>query len=276
MQPPVVAERSGAVFADLLHMLGGYELHVRDAEHRAALLRDCRFYNFRGLEQRLIPCATGFDSLRGVREIVVRLQDLRQSGVGVAGPAGEQRVTYARPFVEERAAQLIVDVDEESMRVELRWGWGVPFGRTYERLTSLFAVVAGALKLPEGTLLAPMMWKTNDPLGFRHDRVRVEVTDEAHVVLDGEEYVVEKGDGELERGDGHEVSAKKRKRDGGRAGLGEWVIKRGQWRLKLRALAERDRTQGMEGQLMEIVMQAVKLEAVSGSRGRNMLRGFLE
>ena len=65
---------------------------------------------------------------------------------------------------------------------------------------------------------------------------------------------------------------RKRRRRGSLDEFGEWVVRRGQWRLRVQPRPEH---MDNEGQRMEIVMHAVKLDAVSGQRGRNALRGFL-
>ena len=58
---------------------------------------------------------------------------------------------------------------------------------------------------------------------------------------------------------------------GGGSGLGrEWIIKRGQWRVRVQRTSNNDGKGGME-----VVLCAVKLEAFSGELGRNMGRGFL-
>lgn len=54
-----------------------------------------------------------------------------------------------------------------------------------------------------------------------------------------------------------------------------WTIHRGQWRLRVQP---RSPSSGAEedGSSMEIVMEAVKIEATSGEKARNAQRGFLE
>jgi hypothetical protein len=106
--PPSVPGRSSDTFAELLLLLRGYPVHIRNEAHRATLLRDCRYFNFKGLEQRLVPHSLGFNQVRGRDEIVLRLEDLLKSGVSVAADptvadplAGW--VSYARPYVDGRA-----------------------------------------------------------------------------------------------------------------------------------------------------------------------------
>jgi len=57
---------------------------------------------------------------------------------------------------------------------------------------------------------------------------------------------------------------------GGGQGGGEWIIKRGQWRVRVQRTSNSDGKGGME-----VVLCAVKLEAFSGELGRNMGRSFL-
>ncbi|KAF2816096.1 uncharacterized protein BDZ99DRAFT_433035 [Mytilinidion resinicola] len=79
--PPAVPSRNGDIFAEVLKLLQGYQVHIRDESHRAELLRDARYFHLKGLEQRLIPCEISFNLARGTSEILIRLEDIRQSGV---------------------------------------------------------------------------------------------------------------------------------------------------------------------------------------------------
>lgn len=126
--PPSVPGRSADTFAELLHLLRGYPVHIRDEEHRASLLRDCRYFNFKGLEQRLIAHSISFNQSRHREEIALRLEDILKSGISVlpdplplagqpgADPAGGW-INYARPFVDEKAAELVLEIGGENMRL---------------------------------------------------------------------------------------------------------------------------------------------------------------
>ena len=63
---------------------------------------------------------------------------------------------------------------------------------------------------------------------------------------------------------------KKRKRRGSLDDFGEWIVRKGQWRLRVQANPH-DAVRGG----MEIVFIAVKLDAYSGEKSRNSRRGFL-
>ncbi|KAJ4360122.1 uncharacterized protein N0V89_000682 [Didymosphaeria variabile] len=81
ISPPSVPNRSGETFGELVKMLQGYPVEIRNDAHRSQLLRDARYFHLRGLEQRLIPCEISYNAQRGQSEILIRLEDLRQSGV---------------------------------------------------------------------------------------------------------------------------------------------------------------------------------------------------
>ena len=150
----------------------------------------------------------------------------------------------------------------------------------------------------------------NTPLS--EDRVKVRIAGDAHVLLDGEEhnpdpvnnehyeYLIGGSESAIDNGaasapmSAGSASAwpmvdqagclhpsrpsstnpppRKRKRRGSLDEFGEWIIKKGQWRLRVQPRPE---SPGQKEQRMEIVLHAVKLDAVSGQRGRNAARGFL-
>ncbi|KAF2657609.1 hypothetical protein K491DRAFT_318239 [Lophiostoma macrostomum CBS 122681] len=81
ISPPAVPNRSGETFAELVKLLQGYNVDIRNEAHRAELLRDARYFHLKGLEQRLIPCDISYNLKRNQTEILIRLEDIRQSGV---------------------------------------------------------------------------------------------------------------------------------------------------------------------------------------------------
>jgi hypothetical protein len=87
ISPPSVPNRSGETFGELVKLLQGYNIHIRDEVHRSQLLRDARYFHLKGLEQKLIPCDISYNLKRGQSEILVRLVDIRQSGVSFSPDA---------------------------------------------------------------------------------------------------------------------------------------------------------------------------------------------
>lgn len=173
------------------------------------------------------------------------------------------------------------------------------------RISRLFEVISTKLNLPTSQPLGLFMkhgGATSQPASpgntpISDDWVRCVVGEEAYVRLDGKEYRGHLNGGlNPERTDGNagsnagsdagiedtfnEPSRKRRRVDGGvpgsAAGFGfsnpasddTWVIKTGQWRLKIQSSAH------LKGGV-ECLLIAVNLDAVSGEYGRNAVRGFL-
>lgn len=233
--PPAVPNRSGAVFADLLRLLQGYDVKIRDESHRAELLRDARYFHLRGIEQRLIPCTISRNLLRNSHEILIKLEDIRQSGVtftpdpdspGVfkdnvgtsktATPLSPQEVgqnvpsgfiSYQRPFVDEASSELVLELSStEDMKVDVAAMRATFWGQTKARISSLFQLVANKLNLPAMMPLGLMMMQSGGGMaaqpvspansGVSGEKVRVRILRDAWVEVDG--AVVEWGcDGDL-------------------------------------------------------------------------------
>jgi hypothetical protein len=81
ISPPSAPSRNGETFAELIRVLQGYTPEIRNEEHRSQLLRDARYFHLKGLEQKLIPCQISYNLKRQQSEILIRLEDIRQSGV---------------------------------------------------------------------------------------------------------------------------------------------------------------------------------------------------
>ncbi|EEA26520.1 hypothetical protein EYB25_003758 [Talaromyces marneffei] len=298
--PPSVPNRSAEVFAQLIHILRGYPVDIKSESHRAELLRDCRYLHLRGVEQKLIPHEISYNPERDCSEIVIRLEDIRQSGVQfvadgslVDGSTSSGWVYYARPFVDDKPCELIVEIggqgtviDLESMRAEFR-------GLTKARVSSLVQVIANKLNLPNKAPLGLMMMMAGggsrnttaspgrSPLS--EDRPKVHLGSDADITIDGECYYVKPGGStgfNLEKCSSattpsNGISAgppvkRKREEENGPSGSppqGRWMVHNGQWRLRVQP-------DGFSSRL-EIIFTAVKLEVFTNQRARNRKRGFL-
>lgn len=181
--PPAIPTRSAEVFAQLLHALKGYEVKVKDEEHRKDLLRDCRYFNFRGLEQRLVACNVGWDALRGREEITLRWEDVKVSAVsfvvettppdaGADANASHGVVHYTRPFVDETPRELIVEIGGEGMVLDQRTGRSRFTGPAGGRILSLLRTVSDRVNGVANVC-------RDDEFRFLVDHAT------AHVVLDG-------------------------------------------------------------------------------------------
>ena len=359
VKPPSVPGRSAKVFADILHLLRGYPLTIRDENHRSELLRDCRYFNLKGLEQRIILHNISYNASRGNSEIVIRLEDIRQSGISFVEevtPSSSSPLSgwvhYARPLVDDTSHELIVEIDDEAARIDFRSMRIDFYHQTKARIAKLFEVIANKMNLPvtaplglmmaTGGVAAQEISPGNTPLS--EDRVKIRLGQDAHIILDGEDYVSDAGSAELRAQHNDELDStpmpmidrnpllsaptsatttsapfiwpttttttnlapsyrprtsspdsaapppsRKRRRRGSLDEFGEWMVKKGQWRLRVRPRSDAPRSvdfdtnngngngngNGGINDKMEIVMCAVKIEAFSGQKGRNTLRGFL-
>lgn len=360
VKPPTVPNRSARVFAEILHLLRGYPLSIRDENHRAELLRDCKYFNLKGLEQKLIVHSISYNAATSTSEIIIRLEDVRQSGVSyVASPSAADPsstagwVHYARPYVDEEAYELILEIGDEACRLDLRYMRAEFYGLMKARISKLFQVIANKMGMPVNAPLGLLMAEggaasgeaSPGSTGLSEDKVKVRIGTDAFIILDGDEYILDNHgfeayevDEEMQEspvvetgriptsapssaasslstpvlGFAHSASRqgqgtglgihpprpagtpstvqqpRKRKRESS-DDFGEWIIRRGQWKLRVQPRSDIGRRDfgsgslnaasvgglGGEGNGMEIVMYAVKLDAVSGQRGRNMMRSFL-
>ncbi|KAF5879483.1 putative btb poz domain-containing protein [Botrytis fragariae] len=323
--PPSVPNRSSKTFSEILHLLRGYPLEIRSPEHRAELLRDCRYFHLKGLEQKLIPHSISYNLLRKKSEITIRLADIRQSGLSIltnispsTAPSPEPLtspnppptssvgyVHYQRPFADSSPSDLILEIGDsatllhwDTMRLEF-------FGETKIRMGRLLEVVATKLNLPVKQPLGLLMKNggaSSEPAspgksGLSEEMVRVVVGEDCGVVCDGK-VVDLNGATDENSSIGGQGSSKKRRIGDGIAlaanidvGPGlikdkSWIVKSGQWRLRVQnhggGVQGARMGVGMGGQALvngkaewECVLVAVRLDAVSGERGRNLSRGFL-
>ena len=225
-------------------------------------------------------------------------------------------VNYSRPFVDETSYEAIIEIGGQDTKIDFRSMRADFYGDTKARISSLFQVVADKMNLSSVLPLGLMMSSggasaapaspANTPLS--EDRVKIRIGSDAHILLDGQDHTVDDStldhqhnlDIEIEPPSSststlttptttswpHPMTrpssvrpppTKKRKRRGSLDEFGEWIVKKGQWRLRVQPRVDASPRSSRSGEspAMEIVLCAVKLDAVSGQRGRNMARDFL-
>lgn len=301
--PPCVPHRSAETFAQLLHLLRGYPLHIKNEDHRSELLRDCRYFHLRGLEQKIIAHDISFNLERQKIEICIRLEDIRRSGISLlpeTNTAGQlpSWVHYARPFVEDTPHELILEIGHESTLLDLSSMRADFQKKTKDLVCQVLQVIANKMNLPTNAPLGLMMITggpsahaaspSHTPLTVGEDRVKVSIDQSTDIMLDGKVKDIEglpptepsASDATMSIGSSAPVPspsmhgtvsgspvAKKRKRPSAQGdGSTEWTIRRGQWRLKVD-----NNSQGA----LEITFIAVKLDALTGGRARNSRREWL-
>jgi hypothetical protein len=347
--PPYVPGRSADIFAELLHLLRGYPLNIRNESHRAELLRDCRYFHLRGLEQKIIAHEISYNLERQKHEICLRLEDVKPSGVSYNRDEtlGEKSNTggwvyYARPFVDDTSYEMVVEIGGESTVLDLADMRADLHGLAKARVSSLFQVVANKMNLPTNAPLGLMMLsggRSSQSASPGHtplseDRVKVRFDAATDIKLDGQTFDVDwessagqamlqgrptaqhsesesdsdamdedtatkagssAAGAQQKRAHARQAapaqaavgrgslpvppiqttrlsgpSTKKRKRQSSQGELGEWIIRTGQWRLRVQPNSQDSIRGGFE-----IVFVAVKLDAYSSEKARNARRGFL-
>lgn len=204
--PPYVPGRSAQIFAQLLHLLRGYPLHIENEEHRAELLRDCRYFHLRGLEQKLIAHDISYNLERQQDEICLRIEDIKPSGVSYKADDAENEqeirggwVRYARPFVDGNSYELVIEIGGETTILDLNEMRLDFHGLAKARVSSLFQVIANKMNLPTNAPLGAMMLSGGS--GSSHaspghtplseDRVKVLFEMASDIVLDGSQYDID-------------------------------------------------------------------------------------
>ncbi|KAH7192068.1 uncharacterized protein B0J16DRAFT_332260 [Fusarium flagelliforme] len=261
--PPSVPKRSADTFAELLHFLRGYPIHIRDETHRQELLSDARYFHFKGLEQRLIPHSLSYNQATRRDEIVLRLENIQKSGISVfvsnTDPLAGY-VQYARPYLEDKPAELVLEIGGETTKLHFSGGNAKAefFRDTKARVAKLFELVSSKLSSFQ-TSQSPALGNSL----LTDDYVRVLLEPESAIILDGKDYLEEFIKSETSGSD----YPRKRKRVDGDSENEEWVVKTGQWRLRIQYAPN--------GRGVECVLVAAKLDARSSQLSRNMSRGFL-
>ncbi|KAE8357402.1 hypothetical protein BDV27DRAFT_139384 [Aspergillus caelatus] len=251
--PPSVPNRSGEIFAQLLHLLRGYPLEIKNETHRAELLRDCRYFHLRGLEQKLIPHHISFNPIRQRSEILIRLEDVRRSGVSVAHDSTPSSgwVTYSRPFIDEETHDLILEIGDETTIVDLDTKHVAFLNSTRARFSSLLQIITGKVNLPD----------------LSEGSVKVSIERDTDLIVDGQAHYSEAFGHGSEEAEVSQPAAKRRRVEGSSSEGGRHIVRNGHWRLRFHPNATGDR--------LEFILVAVKLDAYTEQRSRNHTRAFL-
>lgn len=270
IEPPSVPNRSGDVFADLLHMLRGYPLEIRSAEHREQLLRDCRYYHLRGLEQRLIPHSINFypsDEPRS--EIIIRLEDIRPSGLDtfLVRPARDPiwELKYARPFTDETPHDLIIEIGNTTTTID--WALKPHFhGATRERIKRLIQLV-----LSKTPLQLPPLSENEDEMDKFWNLFETGITHHTDLTVDGEtaDPTMVRAYPSFSLAESVPPSRKRLRID--EADTMEWFVKRGQWRVVVTEVS----IAGTKEKEVKVRFVGVKLDVYTKEREKNRTRGFL-
>ncbi|KAE8151734.1 hypothetical protein BDV25DRAFT_138555 [Aspergillus avenaceus] len=260
--PPKVPNRSGKVFAQLHHILRGYPLRIRDETHRAELLRDCRYYHLRGVEQKLIPHHISFNPIRQRSEIVIRLEDVRRSGIHVISHAFSQLsgwVAYSRPFVDEEKYDLVIEIGDETTVVDVSTKHVEFLNATKARFSSLLQIVSSAV-----VNQADQSGDTKSP---RSHSIKVHIDEDTDLTVDGQPHSsLDLGSG-TEHTDPSQPQTKRRRLESTSNQSAKWIVRNGHWLLRFQ--------HDMASNNLNFTLVAAKLNVYTEQRSRNKSRAFL-
>jgi len=259
-------------------MLQGYEVEIRNETHRANLLRDARYFHLKGLEQKLVPCKKSYNLKKRQNEILIRLEDIRQSGVSFMSDAAFANsdlstpeighVSYARPYTDDATSNSVLVLETSSSesttlypspsfttQPDTLFAEVTFHGDTLRRMTSLLKIIASKMGLPSTQTL--IKTQPGNPLlaaataRASETRFKVLIDSDCALTIDGQDNNV-----------ANVTSWKSEENQ-------EWVLRRAHWRIRV------EPADGAEDGDMQAVLEAVKVEAFTKEKSRNAMRGFL-
>ena len=262
-----------------MRLLQGYEVEIRNETHRANLLKDARYFHLKGLEQRLVACEKSYNLKRGRNEILIRLEDIRQTGISFTPdsqpsspdlPLVSGYVSYARPYTDDATLNqtLILETGlPEAATICIhpcttethgdQWLTADVFfqGDTLRRMAALLKIIAAKMGLPSTQPLGLTQMKSEDSAAntaiskASNGLIKARIDRNCAMFIDGEAAHIHAGEA---MGRMH----------------GECVVKRAHWRIRIEP-----RGLGEEGAFA--VLEVVKVDVFSEERVRNAARGFL-
>ncbi|KAF1364519.1 hypothetical protein EJ07DRAFT_172541 [Lizonia empirigonia] len=281
--PPSVPNKSGEIFSELMKLLQGYDIEIRSEVHRSQLLKDARYFHLKGLEQRLIPCEISHNLKRNRSEILIRLEDIRQSGISFSPDTPPQlpnadttptpgHITYARPYTDDATAShtLILETstpESTTFHLPAPSPPGSPHtsltahatfhADTQRRITALLSVIASKLGLPPpppSTTPTSADPSPSSTSSSSSSTVAIRLDPTTALTLDGARIELPLP---LPLPPTHAATPP------------PWIVRRAQWRVRVEAMPEG------KGAGMQVVFCAVKVDAFTREEVRNGERRFL-
>lgn len=163
--PICSANRLPLLFADLLELLWGNNLVIRNEPHRNLLIKECKYYRFLQLEQKLVKHKIIRNPFLETEEIVLNLTSLSKIGISYEskGDNDEQPVKYARPYlVKEPTRNLIFQIDscQDSdsklvLRKENEYAYLVVTNKIASKISQIFDSLGRDFRVESKKLVIP-------------------------------------------------------------------------------------------------------------------------
>lgn len=229
-------------------------MHIRNEEHRQELIRDCKYFHFRGLEQQLIAHEISYSQRRQRKEITIRLEDIRPPGLSLVSDATTIGIAhYARPFVDKGTAyELIVNTGANAVTIDSSTMTATFHGNAVIQVGELVRKLAECL---------PGEIRISTTKNFENS-MQVVIDAGTSALVDGEPWESD--------GPNTEPPMKRQKRLLEGDGQPPWVVRQGLWRIGVKTENSTRKVDSVAFSLL-----AVKFEALTTERARNVTRKFL-
>lgn len=145
LEPFTVSNRSPELFQDLLCLLQDNHVTIRDSAHRESLIRECKYYGFKALEQKVISSKVRLNPFSKDEEIVVQFDHIQKKGLL---SLEDSICKYSRPFIDEGICRPLVIEFKNCSELSLLINKTVNFvclkvtGQTGEKLSRLLSCIS--------------------------------------------------------------------------------------------------------------------------------------
>lgn len=120
LQPISIPNRSPAIFDDLLEVLRGNTMVIKNDQHRDLLMKEARYYRFLETEQRMVKHRVVNNPFSVAKQdIIINIDDVRPEGVFEKSRAedGHMPIQYLRPYLyKEPTRELIFELRLQNER----------------------------------------------------------------------------------------------------------------------------------------------------------------
>jgi hypothetical protein len=136
------------LFGELLKLLKNQEIEIRNEVHRKQLREEAYWFNFRNLEQRLVPCDISYNPETAQTEILIPLEHIMKHGLSYnpdhpsndstpssaearnsstpgpiqnSGiPSAPVTISYARPWIDDhaKAQTVVIEIPDPEMTLQ--------------------------------------------------------------------------------------------------------------------------------------------------------------
>ena len=172
-------------------------MRIQNEEHRDELLRDCRYFHLRGLEQKLLAHEISYNTYLQSPEILLRLADIKPAQASYDVQAPHQPfgfwIRYQRPYIDTTARILSIEVgshdpdsdDDDSVFLDFSTQLATINGNNRSRIASIIQALR-ASKSTSGSTETPRLdfQRQDEKFRFRLDPFTTDIT------IDGQKFVL--------------------------------------------------------------------------------------